>query len=319
MKKYQLIFLAMTILLLGCKSNLDFDYDVTEIQVKVYDDQGELLNGALVKLFDSETAYELEKNAGNSGLEIEKGFTSENGTLSFGGAGGLSFEKGYFLSVSFRDRERFVDLDNFGSSFRVPEDYLQRGGKTKLSVYLQQAKSSVSFYSRELSQSQLPISIYIGGQLIGEVNALAFSEPSAPSITQTADVLSFRLSQGEQAWHAVSSYGCVWTGIVKVGSTEGFTAISLDDCDAGAISFWVNESVENLLPISVSIGQNDVIGSITNSSSPSSCFDEEGLSVSRAPGTYTYFAVSTNGNCTWSGSFTVRSAGCQMIELENCL
>ena len=57
MKKYQLIFLAMTILLLGCKSNLDFDYDVTEIQVKVYDDQGELLNGALVKLFDSETAY----------------------------------------------------------------------------------------------------------------------------------------------------------------------------------------------------------------------------------------------------------------------
>lgn len=320
MRRIQFSLIAMLLLVMtACESSLDFTFDPTEIEIAVTDDAGNALEGALVKVFDNEGDYNEELNTGNSNLEFDKGFTDASGKVIFGGDENYDSEKDHYFYVSFRDRERFADLDNFNKNYKLSKDNLRQGGKSRVTIGLEQAKSAVSFYSKEIPESSLPLSILIDGEEVGELTKLSSSDPSNPN-TNDASVLSFRLGQGTRSWMAISTSGCIWQGEVEIGSTETFTPISITTCEAGSVTFWVDEASADLLPIAVSLSPNDEVGSITTASAtaPSDCFEPGYLSVSRATGDYTYYATSANGNCVWSGQLVITTDNCQTIKLSSC-
>lgn len=320
MRKNIIISFLTLLLFTECENNLEFNYDPTEFIIQVFDDDGNPLEGALVKLFDDFDKYEYEKATGNSNFELLKGFTDLEGNIVFGKNGDISTDKNHYLYISFRDRTRFVDLDNFSSNYTISSSNTKKGGKSYLSIKLEKAKSAFSFYTKALPESSLPVKIYIDGELSGTLSSLSSAEPSSISTTNDDGILSFRLSQGKTTWMGVSQTGCVWLGELVVGGTESHQAIEMTECQAGSISFWIAEEDKSLLPINISLSPNEKIGELTTSSSttPTTCFSANTLSVSRGAGEYSYFATSANGNCSWSGQFVLASAGCKIIKLEQC-
>lgn len=321
MKKVILLcFFLLLFCLMACESSLDFNFDPTEVVVEVIDDEEKILDGALVKVFDSQTAFETEKATGNAGLEIAKGFTDTEGQVTFGSNDELDAKKDHFFYVSFRNRERFVDLNNFKATYKLANEDNKKGGKSYIQIQLQQAESAVSFFARELPENNFPLKIYLDGQLSGNINQPSNSIPTNPSATNESGIQSFHLSEGKNNWMVVSKTGCIWLGQVTIGSTETHSPLEMNLCQAGSISFWISDADNDLLPISISLSPNDKLGDLKNSltNPPSSCFETNMLSVSRDAGEYSYFANSANGNCTWSGQFILGSGDCKLIKLERC-
>ena len=321
MRKIRMLLQVLAIgMLLGCENKLDFDFDPTEVEVQVLDDSGIPLQGAVIKVFDNENDYQEEKNTGNSNRELLRGTSDESGKVTFGADDKIDADKDHYFYVSFRDRTRFIDLDNFSSSYQLSSANTKKGGKTDVKIELSQAKSSYRFYSKDLPESSLPLKIYIdGGNKPVIIDELVDRAPVPGSLLQDGEKL-FKFSQGVTPYLVVSQTGCVWLGEIEVGGTEKQDTIGMNSCDAGSMSFWIAEKDKSLLPITVTLSPNDEIGKLTQSSStePESCFEENTLSVSRDAGEYSYFATSANGNCTWSGRITLPSAGCVIKQLENC-
>jgi hypothetical protein len=311
---------ALFILTTACEDSLDFNYDPTEIEITIYKSKtgNEVLEGALVKVFESEEDYEVEINTGNSNLEVAKGFSDSEGVILFSEDDDIDDKKSYYFYVSFRDRAEFTDLDNLNENYVISSENIKQGGKTSANIFLQPSKSAVAFFGKELPTNSFPLNIFIDGENVGTLEEVAENDPQNAS-QNNESVLSFRLSQGERDYMVVSSTGCIWQGSLNLGATESFTPIPVENCEAGSITFWADQENVSNLPVSISLAPNDAIGSISSSvAEEPECFGGAGLSVSRASGTYSYFATSANGNCTWSGQFNVVSGECSKIKLTNC-
>ena len=321
MKKYLLGLMAIVLIALsGCESAIETLYDPTTLEITVYDDNGDVIEGALVKLFDSEEDYNEEIATGNSNLEVAKYFTDENGLVSFDDEkDNIDPQVDHFFYISFRDRDRFTDLDNFSGQYKVVADYIIQGGTTEANITLQQSKSSVTFFSTTLDASNFPLRVLLDGEEVGDIADIASAVPTNASGTGT-DVLNFKLGSGIKDWVVVSNSGCAWQDQITLGTTESFTPISLDNCTAGSASFWVAKADSLVLPVSISLSPNDYIGEVSDyqEAEPTACFTAGTLSLSRSTGTYNYFATSANGNCTWAGVLEITENDCNIIQLEGC-
>lgn len=321
MKKYLIGLIAVSLfILVGCESAIETTFDPTKLEITVYDDNGDPIEGALVKLFDNEEDYNEEIATGNSNLEVAKYFTDASGLVSFTDeTGDVDPEVDHFFYISFRDRDRFTDLDNFSGQFKVAADYIIKGGTTVASISLEQSKSSVTFFSTTLDASNFPLRVLLDGEEVGDITEIASTTPTNASGTGN-DVLNFKLGSGIKDWVVVSNSGCVWQDQITLGTTESFTPISLDNCTAGSASFWVAKEDSLVLPISISLSPNDYIGEVSEyqETEPTACFSDGTLSLSRSTGTYNYFATSANGNCTWAGVLEITENDCNVIQLEGC-
>ena len=179
---------------------------------------------------------------------------------------------------------------------------------------LQQAKSVVSFYTQLSSTDQFPITVFIGDDSVGVLSA---NRSGIPTPSNDNDALAYKLSTADK-WYAKSSKGCLWAGDISVDGTESYEPISLEDCNAGAITFWTSSLNENLLPINVSLNGVDNIGEVEKTGEATECFSGNGLSVGRKAGVYQYTASSSKNSCNWTGTITVTEGGCELIELSTC-
>lgn len=307
------ILIGIMVFTVSCVTEIEPETVPTELAISVTDDQQEFLGGVSVYLFDNELDYNKAKQTGNVVNRIKEGVTSVSDTTALVFSN-LNHNIPYFIYVTHRDRRRFVDLNNFSDGFDLPKGFLSKSGKTSIRIDLQQAKSAVSFYSQSSTNDQFPISVFLGNDSIGIIES---NTGGIPSSLNDPSALAYKIGVS-QSWYATSSRGCIWAGEIAVDGTESFETIPLDDCDAGAITFWTPDSNLNRLPINISLNGLDNVGDLQVTGEATKCFGSKGLSLGRSPGIYQYTASSGSSSCSWSGQVTVVSGGCSIIELENC-
>lgn len=304
----------LALLAASCVTELIPDPSPTRLGINVLDDNKEKVYGVSVYLFDNEIDFNDAKKTGNVSKRIKEGITEQLGDSVSLVFTNLNYNSDYYVFVSYRDRKRFVDLDNFSTSYLVTQKILYQETTTTVNVNLSQAKSSISFYSNNAPASQFPIKIFLANDSIGK---LTENTTGLPNPSSTQGVLNYKISSGD-TWFAKSAGGCFWAGSIEVDGTESFLPIKLEDCDAGAITFWVKDVNASLLPIQLTLNGLDDIGSLQKSGEALECFSEKGLSVGRKAGTYTYTAKSLSKSCNWTGTIDLGVGNCQMIELKPC-
>lgn len=315
MKVLKLISLGVVLsLVFSCGKEIIPDPEPTQLSVNVLDEKDELLYGVSVYLFDDEDSFNEARKTGNRSGRLKEGVTEDNeddASLVFSN---LNFNTDYYLFVSFRDRAQFLDLDNFSDHYIVPKDILYQSTDTKVTVKLSPAKSVVSFYTDSSPEEQFPIEVFIGNDRVGALSANSGSEPTP---LNDNEALPYKMSSGN-SWFARSSKGCFWAGSIQVDGTESYDPIQLEQCNAGAVTFWVDNANTNTLPIEVVLDGLDDVGEIKNPGEARDCFSENGLSVGRKPGIYTYTASSKVSACAWSGELVITEGSCEIIKLETC-
>jgi len=297
--------------LLACESSTDIIFQPTELTLTVLDDRGLIVKGAQVLLFTSEQDFHAFKFDGD--LTNRTPFlTDDRGQVLFTD---LDEKLSYFFFATYRDRSRFVDLENYNRSFAYP-GFLIKGSKTFATIQLERSDNLVVFYSLTQNANQLPLDIFLDGDSVGRITQILDQPPTSPNVSGT---LSFRLRDGKTNWYGKSRLGCLWSGQFELGSDDNFTLQELVPCESGAITFWTESgNLDGVLPIAVTLNDKDIFGNLTaEGNAVSTCFTN-GLSGSREVGSYTYVATSANGQCTWTGSLTVVKGECSIIKLEKC-
>lgn len=307
------IYFLILLALLSCEQTKEVIYDPTNAELTVYNDLKQPQQGAIVRMYDSKEAYDESKTTGKEEGFAVKAVTDALGKASFKD---LNSDRSYYFLISYRDRTRFVDLDNQDENY-VFKEYLEKGTNPRIEIYLKQAKSIVSFFANTANKDQLPITLYIGDDSVGTISQSVASAPSAPF---SASTITFRLSQGVSKWYARSAQGCLWSGNVLSSGLESFEPIAFGDCDAGGVTFYAGVENNKDFPIQISLNKNDHLGALTDGAeaAPGSCFSAGTVSAARATGTYNYIAESLRSGCVWSGSVTITKGGCQMVKLTPC-
>ena len=312
-----LLFLGLLQIVLACKQTEEIKFEPTDIDLLVLDDVEAPVEGSVVRMFDDKNKYEEAKQSGLDANYVAKTITDASGHAIFKE---LNTEKSYYFLVTYRNRVRFLDLDNQDESF-VFNQYLSKGTKSKITIRLKPAKSIVGFYASEMTKSQLPISFYIKNESQGYDSIGRLTTSSAiPNSPSQSGVLSFRLSQGVKEWYALSESGCIWTGSIQVKGLESFEPISLSDCNAGSVSFYVDTENQTQLPIKITLGKTNQIGQLNTSLSddPKGCFAKGTLTVAKETGFYVYTAESLRNSCVWTDTIQIVKGGCLKVKLTKC-
>jgi hypothetical protein len=319
MKASRILFgLCVWLLLEGCKSSTDIIYQPTELTLTVLNDLGVPQPGAQVRIFDNEKELDDFKIRGVLAQDQPARLTDANGQLVYTN---LDEKLKYYFFITYRDRTRFLDLENFAKQFVVP-GYLQRGARTSATIQLEKSDNIVVFYSLPLNESQLPASLYLDGDLVGTIDKTVTIAPTSPN---NGNTFIFRLRAGTTSWYAQSSLGCIWTGQLTLGINDNFTTQELVTCESGAVTFYTEAANQSKLPIKITLSDGDEFiapdqpQGLSNTEEPLSCFESgKGISGSRKSGEYTYIAKSKDNVCVWTGRVMVTNGSCSKIKLEAC-
>lgn len=303
-------YILLVCMFYACKQTKKVTFDPSNVSIVVKNDQGIPQAGAEVRVYNDQNVYLNSKNNGFEGGYIEKLFTDASGKIT---VSDLNTEKEYYFLVSYRDRARFVDLNNYDQEFKFNK-YLSKGVDTQAEITLQPAKSIVGFYAPTSLTAQLPVVFYVDGDSIGEINQTV-ATVSGPNQT---GLLSFRFSKGTKKWFAYSDKGCFWYGEVNVGATESFSPVAIQTCNAGAVKFHVAYESLNQLPIRITLNKSDVIGTLYGTTDTPTCFGKNVVSAARDTGTVTYVAESVRSGCVWSGTIKLEQGLCKTVLLPKC-
>ena len=299
--------------IMSCKKSQDIIYDPASVQLFVVNDMGVAQPEAEVRMYNDVDAYINSKKNGVYDGYIAKASTDINGKVIFEK---LVTDYDYYFLIEYRDRARFVDLNNYDTEFKFSQN-LTKGTYTFAKITLSQAKSVVGFYVPQDMAANLPVKLYIGN----DTTAVLIDSSAATAVTgpNQKGVLDYRFSAGIQNWHAKSAKGCFWGGSINVGTTESFSPVSLNGCMSGSVSFYVDTTNTVNLPIKITLNSADQIGTLnsTHSGIPN-CFGANMLSAARDTGTYTYTAESLKTSCVWQGKVKITQGGCQTILLPKC-
>jgi hypothetical protein len=301
-------------LLLGCNKKPAVEYDPTTATVTVKDGNNNILQGAIVRIYDNQNAYLTDKQNGSEQGFISKSVTDALGEVKYND---LNADKHYFFLVTYQDRVHLQDLDNTQQDFEFSQ-FLIKGTNSYVEIHLKPSQSVIGFYVLDKFQNGLPISVYIDSTI--SVGNVTQSIPIEPTSGNQAGVLSYRLSPGTHTWYAISqNQGCLWQGQITVLGSESFNPVGLSECNAGAVSFYVDTSNVDNLPITITFNNSDQVGTLNHAftTDPLQCFATGSLTVARDTGTYVYIAVSKNTNCVWTDSIKI-GRGCQMIKFPKC-
>lgn len=297
----------------SCKQTQEVIYDPANVEILVLNDSSKVQAAAEVRMYDDVDAYLNSKQNG-----VYEGFTAKSTTDASGKVTftKLNPEKEYYFLVEYRDRTRFVDLNNYDNSFKFTKN-LSKGTNTYAEIQLKQAKSVVGFYVPADMESNLPVKLYFNNDTTAiTINSITNGVPTTP--TQSG-VLSYRFSAGTTNWYAKSDKGCFWSGQIKVGTTESFSPIGLSACYAGSVGFKADTLNKDNLPIKVTLNNADVIGTIyAVAKNGAVTFEPNVISAARDTGTYNYTAESLKSNCVWQGKVKITKGATQVIVLQKC-
>jgi hypothetical protein len=312
MKNTNYFYPLLLCVLLSCESSTEIIYEPTELTLTILDDTGVALKGAQVRVFDNEEELNNFKTNGQLEDEFENLLSDEEGHVVLSD---LDEKLRYYFFVTYRDRNRFVDLENFNREYVFP-GYLKKGSKTTAQIQLEKSDNVVVFYSLPINETQLPITLYLDGDSVAAIDRTVEEVPSSPNVTGT---FVFRLREGLTKWYGVSRLGCLWTGQFSLGADDNFTSQEFQQCQSGSVTFWTEDDNDAMLPLTISLGDGDQFGKLyTSSNEPATCFSTTGVSGSRQSGTYRYIAESLDKNCIWTGEFTLTEGDCIQVKLDKC-
>ena len=309
-----LSLLLFSIVLLGaCSETQEIIYDPASVTLTILNDSSKAQAAAEVRMYDDIDAYMNSKNNGIYEGYAAKASTDASGKVSFNK---LNTDKDYYFLVEYRDRARYVDLNNYEQTFKFTKG-LSQGSNTFAQIQLKQAKSVIGFFIPAGMEANLPVKLYLDDDTVGiDMTSVANGAVTQPN---QAGVLNFKFSAGLTKWHAKSTKGCYWGGEINVGTTESFAPISLNACYAGSVNFYVDAANKDNLPIKITLDNADVLGNINKyTDTAPACFDYYSVSAARDTGTYTYTAESLKNSCVWQGKVKITQGGCQTILLPKC-
>ncbi|MBY0426354.1 MAG: hypothetical protein K2Q22_12005, partial [Cytophagales bacterium] len=190
-------------------------------------------------------------------------------------------------------------------------------------IKLAAANAWVIFWTDASNSGILPIKIKASASNVDSITSANTLSQVTNNLGQAKELGNYVVSvrKGYQKFYGLAkSSSCAWTIDTNVVANT-FMYVKMATCDNKVVSFYTVDSlVSTNSPISITLGQNQVIGQLTTQTIglPTGCGGSNMVNVNLSPGNYTYFAKRSNGDCAWSGSFTVGTSACQLVRLENC-
>jgi hypothetical protein len=314
--KYIYFLLIFFIANASCVSEKQDFSPESEVQLVVKTDKGVVINGADIRIFESEETFLTAINTPgldkiNSTARIE---STKNGKAVFQ----LRPERPYLLLITYYDIERKMLYSNLGIS-----SYINPLPSTTI-LYVQMKikpyQGHVLFYTKDASK--LPISISLSNKTDANnniiLNKVYTGEAAKPSL-QDSNILAFKRQPGSYTYSATSNDGCVWTGIINVAIDET-SKIEITQCEKAYLTFFTPDVKDELLPLTVILNDIDTLGLITSRKPEFSCGDDitNTLSALRNKGLYNYLIKSKNGYCVWTGTINVKENDCKVVKVEKC-
>jgi len=313
MKKLaQILILYMPALVLyTCNPKDTVSPSLTTIKFELKDDSVRDVTGAKIYLFNNLSDWEQSKIARHA-------FNAVDSTASEGGKASINIDPNndYYLLVMYKEPKRKITMLNIDYDSTIKK--LPKNIDITVLINLKPVDGNLGFYSLEALNSPITIQIRnINNQYI-----LDKSTPNIPQFASDIDQLSVNLPPGTYRFQAKNSSGCIWTGVqtLKIGE---FNKINLEGCDFGNVNFYAdNSNIASRFPITITINEDeDRIGQITEGKANYVCGDTDVAGIikaAKAPGKYTYKALSNDNKCLWTGKFDVIPNQCQVIKLGKC-
>lgn len=313
----RLSILTLLILCVGTfsscqKEGEEFPDEVT-FRFLVQDDLGNTITGAKVGFFDNEGAYQNAVN--NNDISGATDTLTTTGSLD-----SVSLEGGkeHWVYIQYFDNIRNMLLSNLGISSQI--DKLQKSSEVIAKLFIGPQTGNVTFWT--FPGNYLPVRISCGPMS----DTLFTNVTVAPTGPGDPNTSNFTMPSGIYPYYAVSDNGCVWTGQVTVNK-GGFHPIQLSPCIRGRITFVAPSYNAAHGPITVALDNNDFLGALNGPgsysclSATSSAAGSGGgdfITVTRDQNNYTYIAKSQDNACVWTGSFSINSDTCLVINLPTC-
>jgi hypothetical protein len=303
-------------LIAGCSTKYNEVVPDTVLKVSVINENtNQPVSGATVYLYDDSVAFKKT----TSSIADPDGFiasfiTNDTGRIVIPK---LKSNVQYYVYAYYKDNTivngTYITLDNSAKQFFLKND-LTIGSVTSITIPIRPADGFVVIWTQNSNSSALPINTFLESSSVGTIT----QGNSAPAPFQPGSVTA-RARTGNITIEGKSATGCFWINQVKV-NPGGFVYYNLQDCTVGSMGFYTDNVNSSVLPIQITLNANDAIGSVSSvvSSVPADCSSANVVSALRVPGNYTYQAVSTSGNCVWSGTITVTTGGCNLIYLNKC-
>lgn len=309
---YLLIFLSIVVLN-ACQTSQNVDKLKTELQLTVMDENGKLLTGAVIAVFNNNATY-LAKSPSYSTEGAVAVDTTFNGISVIST---LNATDNYRVSVHYKDYNAypglFVDLDNNGANYNVLNK-LYDGSLTSAKITLKPANGFVTFWTNSSNDLKLPIKVSFNE--INTTSTITSSFGSQP-IAGTTGATTIKLAKGAYRFNLISKTGCVYFDTVNISGGDSKYK-KFESCNTGRLSFWAGQSLNSSLPITLILNNNDTLGVINSvfSFSPTDCYASNLLFTDYAPGNYFYTAISKSSQTVWSGKVAVTKDNCSLIEIK---
>lgn len=297
----------------SCKKEVQDVSPVVNLNFFVIDDLQQFISNATVYIYDSEASYQSALGGNYAGFIDSINSSSAGNTIS------LAPGKEYWVIINYKDLARSLDLTNVGISSKI--DKLEKSDIT-LNFYISPKSGFVSFWKTFSNKGQINIKVNNGSYTLDS------SKTIAPTTYGDLAALNISLLPGTYSYYAVSlASGCVWNGTFTV-QRGVFQTIELNPCIRGRVTFVASTFNSLHDSIAVTLNGNDFLGYINSSSSytcgSSSSAEQPGsgfgsyITVTRDLNNYTYVARSKDGSCSWTGSFSINSDTCFVIDLPVC-
>lgn len=297
-----MLFLALGV---GCTKEGDIYPNDATLIVTIVDDNNVKLNGAKIKFYGSEADYQNALINNNSVPGLDSALS-----ISSGNTFQLKASTAYWVLVTYKDIIRGIDLSNSGISAKI--NPLEKGSEIYATIKIAPSNAIVAFWTK---QNTLPLNIVVDGKTY----PLNTTTTAAPTSTGDPNVTYVSLKPGTYPYYAKGNLGCVWAGSFTV--TAGlFKAIEFDHCIRGIVNFYSMETDPSKYPITVTLDNNDQAGAVLGFLPSFTCGNPQGneLTITRAPGDYSYVARSSDGACVYTGRFQINSDTCIVIKFDQC-
>jgi hypothetical protein len=320
-KLLKIIPLLAIVLFYSCQNHNDPVSLYGTLRIQVVDANGTPLPFTKVGAFNSDVYangfLSLFDNYNFAGAGRDTGTTDKNGYVVLDS---LTANQSYLIMAHNRQpgtlfSQYYIDYDNYDGDYVLP---IQLQGSTVINIRIKVAPANawVVFWTDANNSGILPIEVKATALQLGSISGTNTS----PQIQSPGNYV-VTVRKGYQKFYGLfKPSACVWTVDTNVVANT-FMFVKFGTCDNKVVSFYASDSLtSDKFPISVTLGENQVIGTVQSGTSgfTSVCGGSNMISANLSPGNYTYFARSAAGDCYWTGSFTVGSSACQVIRFGNC-
>jgi hypothetical protein len=313
-KADKILVFASALLCCTCVTDYESVAPPTELDISVENESGTLLSGADVYIYEDASAFDQTVATGTPAGFVSTA-KSVNGQAKFGQ---LKTDVLYYLYVLYKDPVpypgTYVTYDNSEEKYSL-KNKLTGGSLTSLRVVLKPVDGFITFWTSPLNSNVLPIDIFYGKTAKGTLNQ---SFGAQPSLFQPGAV-TLRTKKGAIIFEGKSAAGCLWNKAINLAGAQSIY-YQLEDCGVGTIAFYTDNTNISKFPITLKLNANDAIPNLSSavSSIPFDCGTSNLSTAFRMPGNYTYEAISSTGNCIWTGSFSLNANDCKLIPLPTC-